>query len=98
MLQAIDNPRLADEFRSTLKAFYVQTERHTSHGRVDVLMQTANFVYFIELKLDGTSDDALRQVEEKQYAAPFAMDSRQIVRIGANFVGELRQMKDWKIV
>ncbi len=77
--------------------FYVQVERHTSNGRIDVVMQTNDYVYIIELKLDGTSEEALKQIEDKQYAAPFAMDNRQIVRIGANFSSETRQICDWKI-
>lgn len=80
-----------------LLGIYVQTERHTSNGRIDVVMQTNDYVYIIELKLDGTSEEALKQIEDKQYAAPFAMDNRQIVRIGANFSSEKRQMNDWKI-
>lgn len=76
---------------------YVQTERHTSNGRVDVVMQTSDYIYIIELKLDGSADEALQQIEEKQYAAPFAMDMRTIIRIGANFGSESRKMDEWKI-
>lgn len=77
--------------------FYVQTERHTSNGRVDVVMQTSDYIYIMELKLDSTTEEALRQIEEKQYAAPFAMDSRTIIKIGANFSSEQRNMSEWKI-
>lgn len=77
--------------------FYVQTERHTSNGRVDVVMQTQDYIYVIELKLDGSADEALQQIEEKQYAAPFALDTRTIIKIGANFSSEQRTMREWKI-
>ena len=77
--------------------FYVQTERHTSNGRVDVVMQTSDYIYIMELKLDSTTEEALRQIEEKQYAAPFAMDSRTIIKIGASFSSEQRNMSEWKI-
>lgn len=76
---------------------HVQTERHTSNGRVDVVMQTNDYIYIIELKLDGTADEALKQIEEKQYAAPFAMDDRTIIRIGATFGTESRKLDEWKI-
>lgn len=76
---------------------YVQTERHTSNGRVDVVMQTNDYIYIVELKLDGNADEALNQIEEKQYAAPFAMDERKIIRIGATFGSESRKLDEWKI-
>lgn len=76
---------------------YVQTERHTSNGRMDVVMQTSAYIYIIELKLDATAEEALQQIEEKQYAAPFAMDNRTIIKIGATFGSESRKMDEWKI-
>ncbi len=77
--------------------FYVQTERHTSNGRMDVVMQTSDYIYIIELKLDGTADEALKQIEDKQYASPFAMDERKIIKIGATFGSESRKIDEWKI-
>lgn len=77
--------------------FYVQTERHTSNGRMDIVMQTNDYIYIIELKLDATADEALNQIEEKQYSLPFAMDKRTIIRIGATFGSESRKMDEWKI-
>lgn len=77
--------------------FYVQTERHTSNGRMDIVMQTNDYIYIIELKLDGCADEALKQIEDKQYAAPFAMDARTIIKIGATFGSESRKMDEWKL-
>lgn len=75
----------------------MQTERHTSNGRMDLVMQTNDYIYIIELKLDATADEALNQIEEKQYPLPFAMDKRTIIRIGATFGSESRKMDEWKI-
>lgn len=77
--------------------FYIQVERHTSNGRMDIVMQTSDYIYIIELKLDGTADEALKQIEDKQYAAPFAVDSRAVIKIGATFGSESRKMDEWKI-
>lgn len=77
--------------------FYVQTERHTSNGRMDIVMQTPDYVYIIELKLDGSAKDALQQIEDKQYAAPFAMDKRTIIKIGATFSSKMRRIEEWLI-
>lgn len=77
--------------------FYTQVERHTSNGRVDVVLQTPEYVYIFELKLDGTAQEALQQIEEKQYAAPFLNDPRKLIKVGANFSSEHRYMEEWKI-
>jgi hypothetical protein len=52
----------------------------------------------MELKLDGSADEALRQIEEKGYALPFAKDSRKLYKIDVNFSSEIRGIVEWKIV
>ena len=49
-----------------LMGFYVQVERHTSRGRMDVTIQTRDYVYIMELKVDKTAEEALKQIEDKQ--------------------------------
>ena len=58
--------------------FYTQVELPTSDGRMDVIIQTSDYIYIIECKLDGSAEDALQQIESKNYAAPFAMISEQL--------------------
>jgi len=81
----------------TLLGFYVEVERHTTDGRMDILMQTKDFVYIMELKIDQNADVALRQIEDKGYAKPFASDQRKLFKIGVNFSTEKRCIDDWKI-
>ena len=78
--------------------FYTDTERHTSDGRMDMVVQTADYIYLFEFKLDKSADDALVQIEEKQYAAPFAHDPRKLYKIGVNFSSETRRIESWKVV
>ena len=78
--------------------FYVEVERATSNGRIDVVLQTKDYVYVMELKLDGSADEALRQVEERGYALPFAKDTRKLYKIGVNFSSDTRGIEEWKIV
>ena len=80
-----------------LLGFYVEVERHTANGRMDVVMQTPDYVYIMELKIDRTADEALQQIEEKGYASPFATDSRQLFKIGINFDTATKQINDWKM-
>ena len=81
----------------TLLGFYVDVERHTTGGRMDVLVQTAQYVYIIELKINQDAATALKQIEETGYAEPFANDQRQLFKIGINFDTEKRCIDDWKI-
>ena len=77
---------------------YVETERATSNGRIDILIKTSDYVYVIEIKTDSTPDDALAQIEEKGYARPFADDLRKVFRIGVNFSTANRRIDGWKVV
>ena len=80
-----------------LMGFYTQVEYHTSQGRVDLVLQTEKYIYVMEFKLEGTSDEALRQIEEKNYALPFASDPRKVYKIGVNFSNEIRGIEGWKV-
>ena len=80
-----------------LMGFYVQVEYHTSRGRIDLVLQTQDYVYVMEFKLNGSADEALAQIREKGYAAPFAKDSRTVYRIGVNFSDELRNIQEVKV-
>lgn len=77
--------------------YQVSTEYHTSRGRIDVLVKTPKFIYIMELKRDGSAAEAMRQIENREYAIPFSSDGRQIVKIGINFSSESRTITDWLI-
>ena len=77
--------------------FYTELERHTSDGRIDMIVKTSDYIYIIEFKLDKTADEALQQIDAKQYAKPFENDSRHIYKIGVNFSTKTRRIDGWKI-
>ena len=80
-----------------IMVFYTQVERPTSDGRIDAVIQTPDYIYIIECKLDRTADEALRQINDSDYAAPFAMDKRRIYKIGVNFSSQTRGVEQWII-
>lgn len=80
-----------------LLGFYVEVERHTTRGRMDILIQTSQYIYILELKLDQSAEVALRQIEDKGYAQPFEGDSRKLFKIGINFSTKTKLIDDWKI-
>ena len=77
---------------------YTQVERHTSNGRMDIVVQTDKYVYIMELKMDATADEALKQIEDKGYAKPFAADPRKLFKIGVGFSSETRRIKEWRVI
>jgi hypothetical protein len=76
---------------------FVGVEQHYSQGRVDCIVQADNFIYLFEFKRDKSADEALLQIEEKNYAAPFASDKRKIFKIGVNFDSKEKNITEWKV-
>ena len=62
------------------------------------MAEVRDYVYLFEFKRDGTADEALAQIEEKGYAAPYAADSRKLIRVGVSFDSEKRILKDWQTI
>ena len=78
-----------------LIGFYVKAEYHTSEGRIDLILQTDQFVYIMEFKLDGTAEEAIKQINDKHYAQAFNADKRKLYKIGINFSNETRNIERW---
>ena len=81
----------------TMLGFYVEVERHTTDGRMDVVVQTRDYVYIMELKIDQSAETALQQIEEKCYAEAFSGDTRVIYKIGVNFSTSTKRLEDYLI-
>lgn len=83
---------------SMLTEQYVKAETPFALGRPDAIIETADYVYIFEYKINSTPDAALTQIEEKQYAAPYAADKRTIIKVGINFSSEKKNIDSWKVV
>jgi hypothetical protein len=103
-----DKEVLEDELKCEAyyhKVFYIIVAmlNNGAHGQVrqalgvpDIVIETKKYIYVIELKINSTPQVALRQIEEKQYAVPYAMDGREIVKLGVNFSTERRTIDAWE--
>ena len=78
-----------------MSVYTVSLEREQSEGRVDCIIETPQYVYIFEFKLDGTAAEALQQIEDKGYARPYQSDSRAIHKIGVNFSSVTGTIDDW---
>ena len=78
-----------------LMGFYVQAEYRTSRGRIDLVLKAPKYCYVMEFKLDGTAEEALAQIKDRNYTLPFQLDGQQIIRIGLNFSKEHRNIEQY---
>ena len=78
-----------------LCGLYTKAEFHTSNGRVDMTIETPDYVYIFEFKYNGTAEEAMAQIKEKNYAQPFMASGKKIALIGANFSGETRNIEKY---
>jgi hypothetical protein len=103
-----DKEVLADELKCEAyyhKVFYIIVAmlNNGAHGQVrqalgvpDIIIETKKYIYVIELKINSTPQVALRQLEEMNYALPYAMDGRELVKLGVNFSTETRTIDAWE--
>ncbi|SEA66334.1 PD-(D/E)XK nuclease superfamily protein [Arachidicoccus rhizosphaerae] len=75
----------------------VHTEVHSAKGRCDVLAMTERYIYVIELKLDGTAEEALQQIKDKGYLQPYVADTRKKLAVGITFSSEKREVSQYQV-
>ena len=71
-------------------------EMHTATGRIDMLVETKDYVYCFEFKLDKSADEALRQINTKEYTLAWEGRGRKVFKIGVALDSEKRNITDWK--
>ena len=62
---------------------------------VDCILETKDYVYIFELKLDSTAAEALQQIEDKGYAKPYLTDTCKVTGIGISFSSETMTVEEW---
>src|SRR5690606_7958974 len=75
----------------------VHTEVHSAKGRCDVLVQTERYIYVMELKLDGTAQEALDQIVRQHYLQPYTDDPRTKIALGISFSSADRTVADYLV-
>ena len=68
-----------------LTDYNIQVEQHTAKGRIDITLETQTTVYVMELKINGSVEDALAQIESRHYADAFQLKDKPVVKVGLNF-------------
>ena len=73
----------------------VQAEVCTSDGRIDLMVAAGEWIYVVEFKLNKTADDAMKQIENKDYALKYRKEDKRIMLIGVNFDFTTGNITDW---
>ncbi len=82
----------------SLLGFYdVDIEVRTATGRIDMVLQTGGVIYLFELKLKGSAEEALSQIDLKNYPERFALRNLPVVKIGIGFDMERHTLSGWII-
>ena len=76
---------------------YVRTQVKCAGGRVDMVVWMPDTTYVFEMKVNDTAENALRQIDDRNYAIPYQTDCRKVVKVGVKFNAETRSPEEWVI-
>ena len=76
---------------------YARTQVKCANGRIDFVVLMPDTTYVFELKVNGTAQEALDQINSKNYALPYETDGHQVVKVGVAFERETMTVGEWKV-
>lgn len=79
----------------TLLGFYVQSEPSTAAGRADAVVTLPDRVYIFEFKINGTAEEALAQIESRDYAGPYRASGKTVIPVGVGLSAEEKGISAW---
>jgi len=75
----------------------IEAETSTNIGRIDAVVKTETDIFIFEFKLHGSAEEAMAQIREKEYAAPYRDDPRTVTLVGAAFNPDTRNLGAWLV-
>ena len=81
----------------TLMGQFTEAEVRSSHGRADAVVKTRDTVYVFEFKLNGTAEEALRQIDTGDYLIPYQLSGKRLVKVGVEFSKETRNISRYLV-
>lgn len=77
--------------------FYTRTQVKFAKGRADMVVWMPDAIYVFEMKVNGTAQEALAQIDDRGYAISFKTDGRRVVKVGVKFDADTRTPESWAI-
>jgi hypothetical protein len=78
-----------------LAGFHIVAEVRSSKGRIDAVLGYENRIYLFEFKLDQDAQNALQQIEQKEYFKKFLQQDKDIFLVGINFSSSKKEVDNW---
>jgi len=76
---------------------YVKTQVKCTGGRTDMVVWMPDTTYVFEMKVNGTAQEALEQIDSKSYALPYRQEGKKVVKVGVRFDAETRTPQEWVV-
>ena len=92
---ASDFDQPTENMKSALPLLYQQVK--VAGGRADMVVWMPDTTYVFELKVNGTAQQALAQIDQNSYAIPYQAEGRRVVKVGVKFNADTRVPEDWVI-
>ena len=64
---------------------YARTQVKCAKGRIDFVVQMPDTTYVFEMKVNGTAQQALDQINDKGYFLPYQTELHKVVKVGVAF-------------
>jgi hypothetical protein len=81
-----------------MMGLFCLSEVQTADGRIDCVVETKKHVYCFEFKLNGSAEEALAQIDRKDYLLPWQGNGKELIKAGVAFDHEKRNIGEWKVV
>ena len=76
---------------------YARTQVKCANGRIDFVVLMPDTTYVFELKVNGTAQEAIDQINSKNYALPYQTEGRNVVKVGVAFERETMTVGEWVV-
>ena len=80
-----------------LSCYTLYHEKESSQGRADCVIETPNYVYIFEYKLNHPASEAIAQIEKKGYSLEYTLDKRTVYLVGVSFSSDTGTVSDWMV-
>lgn len=81
-----------------VSCYTVYHEKETLQGRADCVVETPEYVYVFEYKLDRTAAEDMQQIDNMGYAREYTGDGRKVYKAACCFSSETGTVSDFLAV
>lgn len=78
----------------SLLGYRARVEQRMARGRIDLSVESADYIYLFEFKVDRSANEAMEQMRGRAYWKGFLASGKKIFLIAANFRSSTRTLDD----